>query len=149
MGPSMPSDTLKPVLDTFIVDGPPGFKAYLQLLVKRTICNGARKQPPCHLEFTAAKRKQIMRVVVQSDMMIQHVNPQWQQNTESTARLDPASTNQEWVMELANRVGIEEKDQYGWSVYVMPQHAISCFLTTVSFIWGSFASHVYSSLQIP
>lgn len=50
--------------------GPPGFRAYLLNLITRTGANGARTEPPCMLEFLAAKRKQIMRVGVTTDLML-------------------------------------------------------------------------------
>ena len=59
------------------------------------------------MEISAAKKKQIARVQVGTDMMTQKTN---------TARLDPASVCKEWVDEIAQREGI--KDSYGFTIFV-------------------------------
>ena len=67
---------------------------------------GPRKEPPCQLEFNAAKHKQIMRVKVQADLMTRHHRKTEGQfsgtdiHCAPDARLDPASTNQEWTEEI-------------------------------------------------
>ena len=66
LGCFAPSPKLLPTLRKFIADGPPGYIPYQELLLKRTLFNGTRKEPPCSLELASAKRKQIMRVQVHS-----------------------------------------------------------------------------------
>lgn len=46
IGVYTPSDTLMPIVTTFIADGPSGFKAYLELLLNRTTANGASRIGP-------------------------------------------------------------------------------------------------------
>jgi len=122
-----PSDALLPIVKTFIDDGPPGFRAYLLNLITRTGANGARTEPPCMLEFLAAKRKQIMRVGVTTDLMLsQEALHSFVTTTTGTdfgpmgyipsARLDPASTNREWVEQIARQEGIT--DSFGFSIYL-------------------------------
>jgi len=107
IGAFAPSKVLLPVVRKFIADGPPGFVPYQRLLLRRTLCNGAREEPPAQMEISAAKKKQIARVQVSTDLMTKKTN---------TARLDPASVCKEWVTEIANREGI--KDSYGYSIFV-------------------------------
>ena len=77
------------------------------MLLRRTLENGTRFEPPCHFEISAAKRKQIMRVPVLTDFV---------KKTTCTAKLDCASTNQEWCKELAEKLGIKEVE--GYSIYI-------------------------------
>jgi len=107
IGSFAPSKVLLPVVRKFIADGPPGFIPYQRLLLRRTLHNGARTEPPAQMEITSAKKKQIARVQISTDMMTGNSN---------TARLDPASVCQEWVDEIANREGV--KDAYGFTVFV-------------------------------
>lgn len=65
-----PSGKLIPTLRKFIDDGPPGFRPYMNLLLRRTLHNGPRSEPPCSLELNAAKRKMLMRIVVATDLMV-------------------------------------------------------------------------------
>lgn len=101
------SSKLLPMVDSFIREGPKGYQAYCNLILRRCIHNGARMQPPCSLELEAAKRKQIMRVRVMTDMVTKEA---------VTARLDAASVMSEWVEEIAAKIGI--KNTYGWSIFV-------------------------------
>jgi len=107
LGCFAPSDKLLPVLRQFILEGPKGFIPYCNLLLRRTLHNGVRLQPPCQLELQAVKKKQIMRINVITDLAT---------GDTASARLDPASTSSEWVAEIANQMGI--KDTYGWMIYM-------------------------------
>ena len=69
MGCYAPSKKLIPTLRKFITDGPEGYVPYLNMLLRRTIFNGPRSEPPCQLEVEAAKRKQVMRMNVATDLM--------------------------------------------------------------------------------
>eukprot|EP00041_Stephanoeca_diplocostata_P039740 m.1637657 g.1637657 ORF g.1637657 m.1637657 type:complete len:518 (-) comp26002_c0_seq1:168-1721(-) len=102
-----PTKDVYPIVSHTIHNGPKGFVSYIHHLLRRTYTNGCRSEPPCSLEMTAVKRKQVMRIKV-------IVNPI--QNTVQTARLDPASVMQEWVMEICAALKI--KNTYGWSIFI-------------------------------
>lgn len=102
-----PSPTLLPVVQAFILEGPKGFVPYQNLLLRRTLHNGQRMEPPCQLELAATKKKQILRIKVVTDLCT---------GDSASARLDPASTADEWVDEIKNQLGL--KKSYGWSIFM-------------------------------
>jgi len=107
VGSYLPSSKLMPTVRKFIADGPSGYVSYQNMLLRRTLANGARFEPPCSFELSSAKRKQIMRVPVKTDCKTKSM---------TQARLDPASTNQEWVAEIAGKCGVV--DTVGYAIFI-------------------------------
>ena len=68
IGAFAPSSQLLPSLRSFILEGPKGFVPYCNLLLRRTLHNGQRMEPPCQLELAAVKKKQILRIQVITDL---------------------------------------------------------------------------------
>lgn len=108
LGCYVPSNKLQPTLRKFIADGPHGFIAYNFLLLKRTLFNGTRQEPPCHLELHSAKRKQVRKVPVHYDRLNPHERV--------GVMLMPASTCSELVDEVCTKLGIT--NSYGFSIVV-------------------------------
>ena len=77
------------------------------MLLKRTLRNGQRMEPPCQLELAAVRGKKILRIQVVVDLCT---------GKTASARLDPASTMDEWVDEIANASGVVT--QSGWSIFI-------------------------------
>lgn len=107
LGCFAPSKILYPVLKSYITEGPKGFVAYCNVLLKRTIANGQRMEPPCQLELSAVKQKQFLRIQVVVDLCT---------GKTASARLDPASTMSEWVTEISHGLGFSSPK--GWSIYI-------------------------------
>lgn len=107
LGCFAPSKNLYPVLKSYIDEGPKGFVAYCNVLLKRTIANGQRMEPPCQLELSAVKQKQFLRIQVVVDLCT---------GKTASARLDPASTMSEWVTEISHGLGFANSK--GWSIYI-------------------------------
>lgn len=107
LGCFAPSKNLYPVLVAYINEGPKGFVAYCNVLLKRTIANGARFEPPCQLELSAVKKKQFLRIQVVIDLCT---------GKTASCRLDPASTMSEWVEEISHGLGFQSSK--GWSIYI-------------------------------
>ena len=82
VGSYLPSGKLMPTVRKFIADGPSGYVSYSNMLLGRTLHNGARFEPPCCFELSSAKRKQIMRLPVKTDCITKSM---------TQARLDPVS----------------------------------------------------------
>lgn len=107
MGCYLPSKKMIPVLRHFIVTGPPGYKTYLTMLLRRTGYNGPRAEPPTSLDLKSAKLKQICKIPIKLDMIT---------GDSALCRLDAASTREEFVNELCHHHGITNTK--GWTINI-------------------------------
>ena len=100
-----PTDRFIKYLRNFIQEGPLSYAPFTAGLLKRTVINGARRQPPSASELAACKSKKPIRLIIS-----------FMDGTTKTVLADSASTAKEVTGTLCDKIGIN--DRFGFSLFV-------------------------------
>eukprot|EP00057_Strongylocentrotus_purpuratus_P025453 XP_011679927.1 PREDICTED: myosin-VIIa [Strongylocentrotus purpuratus] len=122
-----PTDRFVKYLRCFIMtEGPPGYAAYCEERLRRTLANGTRSQPPSWLELQATKTKNPLMLPIT-----------FMDGTTRTLLADSATTARELCQLLAQKIGL--KDQFGFSLYIALFEKVSSL--------GSGGDHVMDAIS--
>ncbi|XP_071481715.1 myosin-VIIa-like [Diadema antillarum] len=122
-----PTDRFVKFLRCFIMtQGPPGYAAYCEERLRRTLANGTRSQPPSWLELQATKTKNPLMLPIT-----------FMDGTTRTLLADSATTARELCQLLAQKIGL--KDQFGFSLYIALFEKVSSL--------GSGGDHVMDAIS--